>query len=164
METLTEEQRRAVPGEAEPPVTDARRRSQAFALLVAMRPPEWIKTLLVFAGLLFSQKLNEGPQVVDALMTFIAFCAMYKVLPDATIAWRDVIVGALVATVLFGAGKYVIALYIANSNIASSFGAAWALVVLLLWIFYSSQIFLLGAEFTRAWAQVWGSHKVGKPQ
>jgi len=76
METLTEEQRRAVPGEPEPPVTDARRRSQAFALLVAMRPPEWIKNLLVFAGLLFSQKLNEGPQVVDALMTFIAFCAI----------------------------------------------------------------------------------------
>jgi hypothetical protein len=75
METLTEEQRRAVPGEPEP-VTDARRRSQALALLVAMRPPEWIKNLLVFAGLLFSQKLNEGPQVVDALMTFIAFCAI----------------------------------------------------------------------------------------
>jgi 4-hydroxybenzoate polyprenyltransferase len=76
METLTEEQRRAVPGEPEPPLTGARRRSQAFALLVAMRPPEWIKNLLVFAGLLFSQKLNEGPQVVDALMTFIAFCAI----------------------------------------------------------------------------------------
>ena len=76
METLTEEQRRAVPGEPEPPVTGARRRSQALALLVAMRPPEWIKNLLVFAGLLFSQKLNEGPQVVDALMTFIAFCAI----------------------------------------------------------------------------------------
>ena len=76
METLTEEQRRAVPGEPEPPVTGARRRSQALALLVAMRPPEWIKNLLVFAGLLFSQKLNEGPQLVDALMTFIAFCAI----------------------------------------------------------------------------------------
>jgi membrane protein len=66
--------------------------------------------------------------------------------------------------VLFGAGKYGIALYIGSSNIASSFGAAGALIVLLLWIFYSSQIFLLGAEFTRAWAQVWGSHKVGMPQ
>src|ERR1043166_10239637 len=85
-------------------------------------------------------------------------------LPDAAIAWKDVIVGSLVATVLFGAGKYAIALYIGNSNVASSFGAAGALIVLLLWIFYSAQIFLLGAEFTRAWAQVWGSHKVGMPQ
>src|SRR3954447_15809069 len=76
METLTEEQRRAVPGDTEPPLTGARRRSQAFALLVAMRPPEWIKNLLVFAGLLFSQKLKQGPQVVDALITFVAFCAI----------------------------------------------------------------------------------------
>ena len=76
METLTEEQRRAVPGDAEPVVTDARRRSQGLALLVAMRPPEWIKNLLVFAGLLFSQKLKQGPQVVDALVTFVAFCAI----------------------------------------------------------------------------------------
>ena len=102
--------------------------------------------------------------VVSLTLVAAMFAAMYKVLPDAAIAWRDVVVGALVATVLFGAGKYVIALYIGNSNIASSFGAAGALIVLLLWIFYSSQIFLLGAEFTRAWAQVWGSHRVGMPQ
>ncbi len=76
METLTEEQRRAVPDGAEPPPTGARRRSQSVALLVAMRPPEWIKNLLVFAGLLFSQKLKQGPQVVDALITFVAFCAI----------------------------------------------------------------------------------------
>jgi 4-hydroxybenzoate polyprenyltransferase len=76
METLTEEQRRALPGATEPPVTRARRRSQSLALLVAMRPPEWIKNLLVFAGLLFSQKLKQGPQVVDALITFVAFCAI----------------------------------------------------------------------------------------
>jgi hypothetical protein len=76
METLTEEERPTVPPDPELSETAPRRRSQAFALLVAMRPPEWIKNLLVFAGLLFSQKLNEGPQVVDALMTFIAFCAI----------------------------------------------------------------------------------------
>ena len=102
--------------------------------------------------------------VVSLILVAAMFAAMYKVLPDAAIAWRDVGIGALVATVLFGAGKYAIALYIGNSNVASSFGAAGALIVLLLWIFYSSQIFLLGAEFTRAWAQVWGSHKVGMPQ
>jgi membrane protein len=85
------------------------------------------------------------------------FAAMYKVLPDTPIAWRDVAIGAIFATLLFEGGKYLIALYIGRSNIASSFGAAGALIVLLLWIFYSAQIFLLGAEFTRAWAEVWGS-------
>ena len=61
------------------------------------------------------------------------------------------------ATLLFAGGKYLIALYVGGSDIASSFGAAGALIVLLLWIFYSAQIFLLGAEFTRAWACVYGS-------
>jgi len=76
METLTEEERRAA--SPEPGHADAapRRRSQSVALLVAMRPPEWIKNLLVFAGLLFSQKLKQGPQVVDAFLTFVAFCAI----------------------------------------------------------------------------------------
>jgi 4-hydroxybenzoate polyprenyltransferase len=77
METLTEEQRRAASAESghdDGPTT--RRRSQSRALLVAMRPPEWIKNLLVFAGLLFSQKLKQGPQVADALVTFVAFCAI----------------------------------------------------------------------------------------
>ena len=74
METLTEEQRRELtPEHAAAP---ARRRSQAMALLVAMRPPEWIKNVLVFAGLLFSQQLRQGPQVVDAAITFVAFCAI----------------------------------------------------------------------------------------
>jgi heme O synthase-like polyprenyltransferase len=76
METLTEEERRTVTPEPERAEGTVRERSQNIALLVAMRPPEWIKNLLVFAGLLFSQKLKQGPQVVDALMTFIAFCAI----------------------------------------------------------------------------------------
>src|SRR3954454_11827619 len=73
METLTKEQPRTAAGESGPEI---RRRSQAMALLVAMRAPEWIKNVLVFAGLLFSQKLDQGPQVVDATITFIAFCAI----------------------------------------------------------------------------------------
>src|SRR3954454_5234929 len=73
METLTKEQPRTAAGESGPEI---RRRSQAMALLVAMRPPEWIKNVLVFAGLLFSQKLGHGPQVVDATITFVAFCAI----------------------------------------------------------------------------------------
>src|SRR4051794_15767228 len=76
METLTEEQRRGPASGSEQAAAPGRRRSQAVALLVAMRPPEWIKNVLVFAGLLFSQKLNQGPQVVDATITFVAFCAI----------------------------------------------------------------------------------------
>jgi len=76
METLTDEQGRAVAAEAERATPAPSRRSTSVALLVAMRPPEWIKNVLVFAGLLFSQKLKQGPQVVDALITFVAFCAI----------------------------------------------------------------------------------------
>jgi len=76
METLTEEQRRALSPGAEAGQAATRRRSTTIALLVAMRPPEWIKNLLVFAGLLFSQKLNQGPQVAEAVITFVAFCAI----------------------------------------------------------------------------------------
>ena len=91
METLTEEERRTVSPEPERADGSAPGRSQSIALLVAMRPPEWIKNLLVFAGLLFSQKLKQGPQIVDALMTFIAFCAIssagYLVNDLATLLW-----------------------------------------------------------------------------
>ncbi|MCX7367017.1 MAG: YihY/virulence factor BrkB family protein [Alphaproteobacteria bacterium] len=101
--------------------------------------------------------LNVLDFLLSIVMISAMFAAMYKVLPDTPITWHDVVIGSLVATTLFEGGKYAIALYIGRSNIASSFGAAGALIVLLLWIFYSAQIFLLGAEFTRAWARVWGS-------
>jgi membrane protein len=101
-------------------------------------------------------------QAVDFLTSGLLmagmFAAIYKILPDTPIAWRDVIFGSLITTGLFVAGKYAIALYIGQSDVASSFGAASALIVLLLWIFFSAQIFLLGAEFTRAFAQRCGSH------
>jgi membrane protein len=95
--------------------------------------------------------------LLSALLISAMFASIYKFLPDTPITWRDVGVGALFATALFAGGKYLIALYIGRTNVASSFGAAGALIVLLLWIFYSGQIFLLGAEFTRAWARVYGS-------
>jgi membrane protein len=86
------------------------------------------------------------------------FAAIYKVLPDKPITWRDVAIGALATTLLFEGGKYLIALYVGQSNVASSYGAAGALIVLLLWIYYTAQIFLLGAEFTHAFAKRHGSH------
>jgi len=96
--------------------------------------------------------------VLSAALIGSMFAAMFKVLPDTDIAWRDVAIGAFASTVLFEGGKYAIAFYIGQSNVASSYGAAGALIVLLVWIYYSAQIFLLGAEFSRAYAKRYGSH------
>ena len=96
--------------------------------------------------------------ILSTLLIVSLFALMFKVLPDARIAWRDVAVGALASTLLFEGGKYAIAFYVGRSNIGSSYGAAGALIVFLVWIYYSAQIFLLGAEFTRAFAQRFGSH------
>jgi membrane protein len=86
-----------------------------------------------------------------AVMTGL-FALVYKILPNTRIAWRDVVFGSFVTAVLFGIGKYLIGLYIGSSAIASDFGAAGTVVVVIVWVYYSSQIFFLGAEFTRAWA------------
>lgn len=80
------------------------------------------------------------------------FAAIYKVLPDRDLHWRDVLVGAFATAVMFALGKTLIGLYIGSSGAAEGFGAAGTLVVVLLWIYYSAVIFLLGAEFTRAWS------------
>jgi len=96
-----------------------------------------------------------------ALISFL-FAAIYKVLPDRTLEWRDVVVGAIVTAVLFSAGKSLISWYIGSSAVASSFGAAGGLIVLLLWVYYSAQIFLFGAEFTKVYANTHGS-KTGDP-
>jgi membrane protein len=85
------------------------------------------------------------------------FAMIYKFMPSANIPWRDVWVGALVTAVLFTIGKSAIGIYLGTTNMASGFGAAGSLVVLLAWIYYSAQIFLLGAEFTWVFAQYHGS-------
>jgi membrane protein len=102
--------------------------------------------------------VNVFDVVMSAILIGGMFAAMFKVLPDTDIAWRDVATGALTSTVLFEGGKYAIAFYIGQTNVASSYGAAGALIILLVWIYYSSQIFLLGAEFSRAYAKRYGSH------
>lgn len=100
-------------------------------------------------------------QTLNALFSFIlvtlAFAIVYKVLPDATIAWIDVWVGAVVTSLLFAVGKYGISLYMSGRNIGSAFGAAGSLIVLLVWVYYSTQIFLLGAKFTYIYAHKFGS-------
>ena len=87
----------------------------------------------------------------------IVFTTVFKVLPDARVRWRDVWVGALVTTILFVIGKELIGLYLSSSTLSSTYGAAGSLVLLLIWIYYSAVIFLVGAEFTKVY-----SHRVGK--
>jgi membrane protein len=100
-------------------------------------------------------------RVLDFIASFalitILFAAIYKVLPDKWIAWRDVTVGAIATALLFSVGKFLISLYLGGSTIASSYGAAGGLIIALLWVYYSAQIFLLGAEFTKVYAHRHGS-------
>ena len=85
-------------------------------------------------------------------------------MPRVAIRWRDVWIGALVTSLLFSLGKFLIGLYIGKSSVESTYGAAGALVVLLVWVYYSAQIFLLGAEFTKVYAENHGSRKSLKPR
>ena len=101
--------------------------------------------------------------LVSLLLISCLFAAIYKVLPDRDLQWSDVIVGAIATAILFTIGKSLISWYIGSSAVASSFGAAGALIVLLLWVYYSAQIFLLGAEFTKVYATTRGSMRDEDP-
>jgi membrane protein len=95
-------------------------------------------------------------QVLDFVVSFtlisVLFAAIYKVLPDVKMLWHDVLVGAVITSLLFTLGKFLIGLYLGHSAVASSYGAAGALIIVQLWIYYSVQIFLLGAEITKIYA------------
>jgi membrane protein len=95
---------------------------------------------------------------VSFAMTVLLFAMIYKYVPKESIAWRDVWIGAAVTAFLFAVGKSLIGLYLGRSSFNGAYGAAGSLIVLLLWVYYSAQIFLLGAEFTRAFAYARGSH------
>ena len=99
--------------------------------------------------------------ILNLLITFIVisglFTVIFKVLPDAKIKWKDVMVGAMSTAVLFMMGKFAITFYIGSANVGSTYGAAGSMVVLLLWVYYSSVILYFGAEFTKAYAAHYGS-------
>lgn len=128
----------------------------AFLMLVSLIASTVVQAL----GELLSNHLSLGlnwSAVLDfflslALFTLL-FAAMYKVLPDAKIAWRDVWVGSVATSLLFVAGKFLIGLYLGRAEIGSAFGAAGSLAIVILWVYYSSLLVLLGAEFTQIWAQ-----------
>lgn len=129
----------------------------AFLLLASLA----VSAILGLLGDLLVQLLPgafSGPVLwaldvsVSLLMITLLFAGIFKVLPDARVAWRDVWAGAFFTALLFQLGKYALAVYFARSDPGSAFGAAGSLAVLLLWIYYASMIVLAGAEFTRAWA------------
>jgi membrane protein len=132
-----------------------------FLLTVSLATSAGLAAVAAYLKVIFPAAqvaLNVLDLVISGALIAGLFAAMYKILPDAFITWHDVAIGALATMLLFEGGKYAIALYVGQSDIASSYGAAGALIVLLVWIYYSAQIFLLGAEFTRSFAKRFGSH------
>jgi membrane protein len=129
----------------------------AFVLLASLV----LSSVLTAFGDQLGRFLPEGMgetflHVVNFAVSFgvitLLFAAMFKVLPDATIAWRDVWVGAAATALLFTVGKFALGLYLGRSNPGEAFGAAGALALMLVWIYYTSMILFLGAEFTQVWA------------
>jgi membrane protein len=100
--------------------------------------------------------LNLG---ISIIVVSLLFAALYKVLPNRKLEWRDVIVASIGTAILFEAGQTVIGYYLANFISANIYGAAGGIIVLLIWVYYSAQIFLLGAEFTKVWALHYGSQR-----
>ena len=133
----------------------------AFLLLVSLVISAALAVLqqFVFGGLWSLAALVLAP--LASLISFgvIAslFAVIYKMLPEAPLAWQDAWFGALFTALLFSLGKYVIGVYLGNSGVTSSFGAAGSVIALLLWVYYSAQIFFFGAEFTRQFALRFGS-------
>ena len=125
-------------------------------------------SLVISAAMTALERVWHGEQVVSLVvgwlnvafsfgLVVVLFGTIYKVLPSVRIAWRDVFVGAVVTALLFTVGKFAIGAYLGNSTIAGTYGAAGSVVLLLVWVYYSAQIFLLGAEFTRSYAYQLGS-------
>ena len=97
--------------------------------------------------------------MVSFALTTIMFAMIYKLMPRVKIEWNEVWLGAFITAILFAIGKYLIGLYVGRSAVTSGFGAAGSMVVLLLWVYYSAQIFLLGAEFTWIYSNTYGSRQ-----
>lgn len=120
----------------------------ASAALAAMG--KWWTPWLGDDFLMLAQLLNAG--LSYALIT-VMFAVIYKWVPDVPIRWRDVWVGALITAALFSLGKALIGLYIGRSAVSSAYGAAASLVVMMLWVYYSTQVFLMGAELSWAFSR-----------
>lgn len=135
--------------------------SFGFILLVSLVVNAVIEALMNQLQRLFPSITVVLVYIVNQLVilgvTTLLFGVIFKVLPDARIKWRDVLAGAFATSVLFMLGKFVITFYINHSSVGTAYGAAGSLVVILLWVYYSSAILYFGAEFTKAYAAKHGS-------
>lgn len=123
-----------------------------FVLLVSLLLGVVLRAVLHFAHQFVPgvAALLSGTELLLSLVVVsLLFCAIFKVLPDVVLQWRDVVVGALVTALLFSIGRYAIAAYLAYTATASTYGAAGSVVLILLWVYYSSLILLFGAAFTK---------------
>lgn len=101
--------------------------------------------------------LQPLSMVISFLLLIVIFTLLFYLLPDVKISWKDSALGAVFTTILFTFGKFLIGFYLSHTNIASSYGAAGSVILLLLWIYYSSQVLFFGAEFTQNYANTYGS-------
>lgn len=131
----------------------------AFLLLVSLV----VSTVLVIISNFFRDFIPGFTYLWEMLNLFVSFSLatllfglIYKVLPDAKIAWRDVGIGAVITAILFEFGKFLLGWYLRQTGLGSAYGAAGSLIVILTWVFYSAQILFLGAEFTKVYAQSYG--------
>jgi len=139
--------------------------SLAFVLgiVVSLTASLFVSAWIAAAGSLASSVPGHeaGLHLLNSLVSFVAtttvFGAIYKVVPKVPIKWRDVILGAAVTAILFALGNFLLGLYLGKASFSSTYGAASSTVVLAIWVYYSSQIFFLGAEFTRVFADTYGS-------
>ncbi|GAB4450055.1 MAG: YihY/virulence factor BrkB family protein [Chloroflexi bacterium OHK40] len=131
-----------------------------FLLLVSLLISTALNALgTVVAGTAFDRSIlwQIVNFLVQAAITFGLFALIFKELPDAEIAWRDVLLGAAFTTILFAIGRFLISFYLARTATGSPFGAAGSLVVILVWVYFSAQILFFGAEFTQVYARRYGS-------
>jgi membrane protein len=126
-----------------------------FLLLVSLAVTAGLATLnswLFNLSPADSEWWNAINTLVSIVVTTLLFAMLFKLLPDVKLRWRDVATGAVVTAVLFTIGQQAIGMYLGQGSIASSYGAAGSMMILLLWVYYSCQILLFGAEFTRVWS------------
>jgi len=131
-----------------------------FLLLVSLAVTAFVTGLTQMIGAWFGGAAILAhilDLVVSLVLVTVLFAMIYKFLPDVRIQWRDVWIGAALTAVLFTIGKYLIGLYLGTSGVSSTYGAAGSLITVLLWVYYSSLIFFLGAEFTQVYAMRYGS-------
>ncbi len=134
----------------------------AFLLMVSLVASAAVAALGSWSSPVFGDWELLGQAITflfGVVVTTIGFALIYKLMPRAKVQWRDVWVGAVVTSLLFSLGRFLISIYIGKSGVASGFGAAGSLIVVFIWVYYSAQIFLLGAEFTWVYANKVGSMK-----